>query len=606
MQDVEGAPFYIRHGLLTAAFLVAMVALLVYGRTLAFPYEFDDEFYILKNSFIQDLSNLWPPSGTRWFTFLTFAINYQLTGLHESGFRLPNILIHIANGMLVYLLVSLTFKTPGLSKTMVEQKDRLSFFMGLAAAIIFTAHPVNTQAVTYISQRFTSLATLLYLTALLLYIKSRLAGTGVKAVPYILSAIVALLAQKTKEISFTLPFVIALYEFAFFPSAERTWKRKLLYLAPFLLVLLVIPLSVFGPELGITEENQAAQGNLRQDQIRDIKAVSPYVYLITQFRVILTYMRLVVLPINQNFDYDYQLSRSILEPQVIFSLLFIVIVLALVVYLFYVSLKKKNGITLLGAFGALWFFIALSVESSIIPIKDIVFEHRLYLPNIGAAIAFSSFSFYIYCRFRERRGVKSNLTVAATAFILIVTVPLAASAYSRNMVWKDKITFIEDIVRKSPNKVRQRLNLGQAYFRAGRIDEAIAELQAADRLSPRSADIHYTMGYVYQHTEDFEKAITEYKITLDIAHNNIEAYNNLGVVYGKVGRHEEAIEAFKNVLRINPYYVEAYFNLANTLNSMGRTSEAIESYRVFLDHAPDKYVSQKEFAAAEVERLSRK
>jgi len=597
------APFYLRHDLLIAAFLVALVALLVYGRTLAFPYEFDDEFYIQKSSFIQDLSNLWPPSGTRWFTHLTFAVNYQFTGLAESGFRLPNILIHVANGTLTYLLVNFTFRTPAFSKSVIEHRERLAFFVGVAAAVIFTAHPVNTQAVTYISQRFTSLATLLYLSAILLYIKSRLAGTGLKAVPYILSVLTAFLAQKTKEIAFTLPFMIALYEFAFFSFDGKTWKRKLFYLVPFLLAAFVIPVSIFGPDLGITEGHQSVHESLRQDQLRDIKAVSPYVYLITQFRVIITYMRLLVLPINQNFDYDFPLSKSVLEPAVILSLLFIVLVLALAIYTFRVSLKKKNGVALFGAFGALWFFITLAVESSVIPIKDVIFEHRLYLPGIGASIAFSSFSLHVYRRFRERHGLRSELTAGAIVFILVVTSPLVTAAYSRNMVWQDNITFIEDIVRKSPNRIRQRLNLGQAYFRAGRIDDAIAELEAADRLSPGSSDIHYTLGYIYQHTKEFEKAISEYKAAIDMLHNHIEAYNNIGIMYKEVGRYEEAIEAFKNVLRINPNYVEAYFNLGNVLSLNGQTSEAFTYYRIFLDHAPDRYAIQKEYAADEVERL---
>jgi hypothetical protein len=115
-------------------------------------------------------------------------------------------------------------------------------------------------------------------------------------------------------------------------------------------------------------------------------------YLLTQFRVIVTYMRLLIFPVNQNFDYEYPVYHSFFDPQVAFSFIFLFMIFLGGIYLIYASRLaaakgNRHGLRL-AAFGIFWFFLALSVESSIIPITDVIVEHRLYLPSIGIIIAF--------------------------------------------------------------------------------------------------------------------------------------------------------------------------------------------------------------------------
>jgi hypothetical protein len=114
----------------------------------------------------------------------------------------------------------------------------------LTPALIFITHPVETQAVTYITQRFASLATLFYLLSFVLYVKWRVSQVGLKSAGlYVSSLLAAVLAMKTKEISFTLPFVLVMYELFFFN--ERSFKERIYPLVPFFLILLIIPLSLF-------------------------------------------------------------------------------------------------------------------------------------------------------------------------------------------------------------------------------------------------------------------------------------------------------------------------------------------------------------------------
>jgi tetratricopeptide (TPR) repeat protein len=498
LKEKEVQSLFGRYVSLVAFFLITITALLIYSNTLHSPFIFDDVWYILDNPKIRNLGNFLDMSGTRYIAFLTFALNYKLGGYNTFGYHLINVTIHIINGFLVYWLVVLTFKTPLMGRT--TGNSQLKYFIALSSALIFISHPIHTQAVTYITQRFTSLSTLFYLLSLTLYIKARLteaaASQKVKWLFYFASLLCAVLAMKTKEISFTLPLIIALYEFTFFNNKIPRIKR-FCYLFPFLLALSIIPLTYFAPELGLGERGADAAEKIRRFNILQLKTLSWHDYLITQFRVIITYLRLLVFPMNQNADYDYPTFHSIFKPQILLSFLFLLFFFAVTVYLFVRSRRTNNDCTLLISFGILWFFITLSVESSIIPIWDVIFEHRLYLPSIGMVIAFSSAVFYGFYHAKRRLGFKISLPVATCVLLLVIAVPLSCATYKRNWVWKDAEAFWGDVVRKSPWNPRAHNNLGLAYVDQGRIYEALEEYEKALSFNPDYAEAHNNLGFVY-------------------------------------------------------------------------------------------------------------
>ncbi|MBI5598336.1 MAG: tetratricopeptide repeat protein [Deltaproteobacteria bacterium] len=513
--------------------LILNAVFVIYLQTFSFPFHFDDASGIVDNVSIRALANFrpsWtaggPLPGQRYVGMLSFALNYRLGGLNVLGYHMVNNAVHFINGILVLHLVLLTLDTPAMerpnqpsstasqpSSTVSAPELAVRWFMATAASLIFVAHPVQTQAVTYIVQRFTSLATLFYLLSIILYAKARLESqpTGPAlgkrtALFYAGSLVSAVLAMKTKEISFTLPFVIALYEFVFFKDG---WKKRFLYIFPFLLTLAIIPLSVIGA--GVAGERPLA--NVFNDLARPLyeKAViTRGVYLLTQTRVMVTYVRLLFLPVNQNLDYDYPLYGSFLEPGVFLSFLFLLSIIAAALYLFMRSRKTGNGHGLLISFGIFWFFITLSVESSVIPIKDVIFEHRLYLPGIGAIIAFTSCAFYAFER------MKINMAVAATVLIATTVLPLGAAAYMRNRIWRDGLTLWSDVAAKSPAKARGHINLGHYYADAGRLDDAVREMKLAIRLKPSDAAAYYNLGVVYRDKGMVNDAIGEFKEALNM------------------------------------------------------------------------------------------
>jgi hypothetical protein len=502
--------------------LIVTTTLLIYYNTFQSPFVFDDEIYILDNAKIRNLGNFLDISGTRYIAFLTFALNYAVGGYNTFGYHLVNIVIHAINGLLIWWLVLLTFETPKMGQ--VGGNSQVRYFIALTASLIFISHPVQTQAVTYITQRFTSLATLFYLLSIVLYIKTRFTATAGspkgKWFFYSASLLSAVLAMKTKEISFTLPFIIVLYEFAFFKDKTPNIKR-LFYLIPFFFTLAIIPLTLFAPELGLGERGVGIDEKIRWWQIKDLTYISRHDYLLTQFRVIMTYLRLLVFPVNQNADYDYPIFHSILDPQVFLSFLFVLSIFGSAIYIFIRSRKTGNGYALLASFGILWFFITLSVESSIIPIRDVIFEHRLYLPTVGAVIAFPTGIFYLF----EYRKMK-NFVVATFLLLLFTAVPLGVSAYSRNLVWKDGITLWKDVARKNPWNSRAHNNIGTAYAKQGLIDEAIAEYREALRLKPDLADladVHFNLALAYKVKGLKNEALREFEKGLKIRPNDEEA-----------------------------------------------------------------------------------
>ncbi|MBI5756468.1 MAG: tetratricopeptide repeat protein, partial [Nitrospirae bacterium] len=221
--------------------LIVITTLLIYSNTFSSSFHFDDRTSIIINNKILDLSNFLDLSGTRYVGELSFALNYHFGQFNVSGYHLVNIVIHIINGLLVWWLVILTFKTPQMGG--LTNNSRLNSLIALASSLVFVSHPIQTQAVTYIVQRYASLATLFYLLSVVLFVKWRLSSGSVsRVVFYLFSILSAVLAMKTKEISFTLPFVILLYEGIFF----RDRWRRVYHLIPFLLTLPVIPLTIIG------------------------------------------------------------------------------------------------------------------------------------------------------------------------------------------------------------------------------------------------------------------------------------------------------------------------------------------------------------------------
>jgi protein O-mannosyl-transferase len=367
------------HHLIAVALIVG-VALVAYSNTFHVPFQFDDQINIINNPNIQIKQFSWDglerlikntyKETIRVFSLFTLALNYYFGGFNVFGYHVVNLIIHIASGVFLYWFLLLTFNLPSLK----EKYGSISYKVALFTSLIFVTHPIQTQSVTYIVQRMSSMAGMFYLLSLILYIKGRLSFGRTRLFYFGGMVLSYLLGVFSKENAAILPLFVALYEFYFFQNVDLSPKgRKILFsLVAGLLILGAFGFIIWGERyIHVIIEGY------------DYRTFTMSERILTQFRVVLYYVTLLIYPhpSRLNLDYDFPISKTILDPPT--TLISILIVAGLIGYSIWTA--KKRPIL---SFCLLWYFGNLVIESSIFPL-EMVFEHRLYLPSVGPFILFS-------------------------------------------------------------------------------------------------------------------------------------------------------------------------------------------------------------------------
>ena len=413
-----------------SVFLIATLSTIIYSNTFYASFHFDDTPAIVENYAIHrfDVREIFSTSS-RPVLDLTFALNYYFGKLNVFGYHLVNLMLHIANGIILYFIMlwtinPLTAKSKELrakSKGQETNEEELyapgsmpyvnsstNFRLPLYASLIFIAHPIHTQAVTYIVSRSSVLATTFYLLALLLFIrafKQRAKSEGLIAnskeqivkeeeqsaksegSPALSSTLLAkrsklflagaflasCFGMGTKQEAATLPLMLFIYDFYFISKGD--WKvirgHYKIHLAMFSTLAIVLYLSFSGLQTYISFDY--AKGIPMPQE----EPITSFQYFLTQLHVIPYYIRLLFIPANLNLDYDWPITRNIDLPTVFFFVLLTSLIIVAII------LFRRARLV---SFGIIWFFVTLSVTSSFVVIYDVIFEHRLYLPSIGFAI----------------------------------------------------------------------------------------------------------------------------------------------------------------------------------------------------------------------------
>ena len=388
----EGKRFH-----LIAGSLIAILTLIVYSNTFHASFHFDDTPQIVENYQIRNLDNL-PDilKGQRGLAMATFAINYAIGGLNVMGYHIVNLAIHIMNGIMVYFLVFITLRgILGTDLKSVPKAKRIAIY----TALLFAVHPIQTQAVTYIVQRMEILASMFMLIALLLFIKAvKTSMITLRIFLYGTIAVSYMLGFYSKEIAITLPALVFLYDYCFL--AEGDFKKIMARMPLYFVLLAMLAFFTTRTLTGLQETpGESASAGF------GVQSITSNEYLFTQFNVLWTYLRLLILPVNQNLDYDYPVAKSIFEFPTFLSFVGILLILVSAFYLLTPYASRFTHYGRLIAFFILWFFIILSPTSSFIPIIDVIFEHRLYLASVGFFVLLS-FAFDSLFKRLEKGGVQ--------------------------------------------------------------------------------------------------------------------------------------------------------------------------------------------------------
>lgn len=546
---------------LLALIILFLLGVSAYSNTFGNSFHFDDLSFILDNPAIRTPGNLtelfkyWP---SRFIGFLSFAVNYQIHQFSVFGYHLVNIGLHILTSFLVFWFVCLTFSSPAMKEKGAYRHREL---MGFLAAAIFLTHPVQTEALNYIFQRVTILSAFFYLTSLCLYAKAMLSlreGGRVNKFYYFASLITAFMGMFTKENIVTLPLMILLYDLYFFREAKGIRWR---YISPFLLLLPIVPLTVAIAKPVIFADVE----RLLSDPL-----TSSSHYLWTQFSALTTYLRLFLFPAGLNLDYDYPVARAFWGVSTLagFSVLLLIIVTGILAF-------RRHRLM---SFGILWFILTLLPESSIIPIADPIYEHRLYLPLVGCSIFAVAGLYYLF----RNKSFKTVITI-----LTMIVAVCSILTYERNRVWKNEIVLWSDTISKSPGKVRPYNNRGLAYFDQGEYDKAIADFSRAIELKRDYADGYYNRGLAYHKKAEYNKAIADYTGAIIINPEYLKAYINRGQVYSANRNHENALRDFRRAIEITPLDTAGYFNLAYLYLALGEKKEAIAVYKKILKIEPN-------------------
>jgi tetratricopeptide (TPR) repeat protein len=596
---------------LLAIALMVMITLVAYSNTFHVPFQFDDEPNIRENSRIQirtltfasieELVKNTYKESLRVFTFFTFALNYYFGRFNVFGYHLVNFLIHIASGILLFYLLYLTLNLPSLK----DRYAHLAFSTAFFSSLIFLSHPIQTQSVTFIVQRLTSLAAMFYLLSMLLYVKGRLSKEKDSIFYFAGSAISYLLGIFSKENTAILPLFIALYEFYFFQKLELNTKTKktFYYVIGTVLAVAILGLLIWGKRYVdyIIVEYQKWDFTLTER-------------VLTQFRVVLFYLTLLIYPhpSRLNLDHDFSLSKGIFDPST--TLISILIVIGIIGYSVWVARKRP-----LISFFILWYFGNLVIESSIFPL-EMAYEHRLYLPMIGPTVLFVILVEKVWEKIKKVKGKRENgkgeeeetekirqqtadfrhqienkgqvtdrnwqLGIGywrgdwpLWGFFILISLLFCIGAYSRNIVWKDPITLWEDIIKKSPMKPRGHYNLGLYLVKIKKFDRGIEELNIGLKLDPRDREAYYNLGAAYQEMNAFDRAAFYFSEYIRLAPKDPDGYNKMGIVKLLEKKTDEAIEYFKKGLGIEPNSAKLRGNLGDAYLQKNRLDEAISELK---------------------------
>jgi Tfp pilus assembly protein PilF len=606
-KGLKRIPF--RH--LVAFGLIVVTAFLAYSNSFHVPFQFDDRPNIANNPDVKIKDLTWDrlaqlveksyQDNIRVFSYLTFALNYHFGGLNVFGYHLVNVIIHIGSGIFLYWLLILTFNLPSLRETY----GSISYPVSLLASLIFISHPIQTQSVTYIVQRMASMAGMFYLLSMMLYVKGRSSWSKSRFIYWGGSAFSWVLGLFSKENVAILPVFILLYEIYFFQNSEvsQKGKRILGFLIGSIGLIAFISLLVWGERYF----NQLVEGY----QIREFTLSER---ILTQFRVVLYYVSLLVYPhpSRLNLDYDFPLSKTMLDPPTTLISIFITFgLIGLSVW------KGKKSPIL--SFCILWYFGNLVIESSIFPL-EMVYEHRLYLPSVGPFLLFSLLTVRGIEKLKAgffRKGHRSaqgiNVIRPAEKFVewfipLGMILLFSLVSYQRNSIWNSELELWRDCVKKSPQKERVHHNLGFVYYEMERLDDAEEEFEQALRLNPRYALSMYNLGLVYYRKGSMDEAIRYYQKAIELDSKSPDFFYNLGVAYYQKGLYEKAIRVYQKVLELNPDYENGHKSLGLAYKKLKEWDKAIRSFQEELRRHPenvythldlgDVYMEKKECSKA--------
>lgn len=509
--------FKLRHW--HAILILVATACLVYANTLDIPWYLDDYHAIVDNQGIHNfrfsIKNIFLPRG---IPNLTFAFNYYLGGTNTFGYHLVNIALHLINSVLLFSIFRHLFNK--------------NIWLALFGALIFLVHPVQTQSVNYIVQRSVLLSTFFAFSSIFVYIKAkiRLSNNGFletrHLILYSTALLLFLLSVSSKQNTATLPAILLILDNCFLNKAR--FKENLKYIAPFFIIPTILAsIIILLPMIkGVSITSIATVRELS-----NLEHLSPINYFATELEVIFTYLRLFIFPVWLKLDYAFPVATNVASLKNLCFLFIHILIIS-----FSIFIAKKRPFFSLGVF---WFYIALIVESTFIPL-DPIFEHRLYFPVVGLIISICSF-------FQLTTYNKKHLT-----FGIILLLSLGSLTFARNNLWRNPIDFTLDNISKAPHSEGLWVALSGRYMEKARYKEALEAVDKAKNINNKYPHIYINSSSIYIKTGELSQALNEAHTGIIFAPNNQKLKNNLAITHTLMNHPQKALSFISPLLKKRP------------------------------------------------------
>jgi tetratricopeptide (TPR) repeat protein len=577
--------------------VLILSTLLVFWQVRNFDFVYDDSDYVVKNPHV--LTGL-TEDGIIWaftaghaanwhpLTWLSHMLDCQLFGPDPGWMHLVNVLLHLANTLLLFAVL---------------RKMTGSLWPSAFVAAAFALHPMHIESVAWIAERKDVLSTfflLLTLAAYVSYVRRRsLAG-------YLLTVLLFAFGLMAKPMLVTLPFVLLLLDY--WPLNRFGWqagkpvpideRRANLHM----IMMEKIPFFVLAGTSGaITFLVQRAGGavmNMRVLPLEDRVA--------NAFLSYARYTGKMFWPQDLAAFYPFDAGRFEFW-QIVMSVLLLLVISILVIHF-----GRNRRYLPVGWF---WFVVTLVPVIGFVQVgKQALADRYTYIPYIGLFIVIAWGLPELVSKWLYRKAVLSLSVVIVLAVLGICAHRQAG--YWRNGValfshaievthnndvahnnrgaayydlgrWQEVIEDCREAVRIDPDYTAAYKNLGFAYGKLGRWEEAMENFKQAIRTKPNYAEAHNNLGFAYGKRGHWQEAIEAFGQAIKLNPGYSEAHCNLGVAYYSLGRYRDAMDAHKEAIKADPGYAEAYSNLGNVYSRLGRWQEAIDSYKQAIEASPD-------------------
>ena len=522
------------------AFAIATAAVfIVYGPALNGPFLLDDTYLpFMRPGWDAMPLRLWL-AGVRPLLMFSFWLNFQMSQQNPFTYHLVNVVLHILNGGLVFTIVSRI-----LSKLDIDLWHRR--VLAAFGAALFLFHPLQTESVAYVASRSETLSVFfVYLAFAVFLCRRRDDISWGRSI-----AVLAIFAASifTKEHTLVLPALLLVTDYFWNPgfSLRGIWRNWRLYIP-------ITALAVAGIAALIPVLRHASSAGFH------VKGLTWQKYFLTQCRAIWVYLAKFVLPINQNIDHDFPISRTLTDHGAIFGLVALAIVsLAAWIY------RRRVP---MASYGWFVFLILIAPTSSFVPIADPLVERRLYLPFIGLV-------FMVLELLRRWRATRNALLIT----LALITAAEAWASWQRNQLWGDKIAMWQDSASKSPGKVRPQFQLAHAYYDAEQWERSADEYAKAAQIRPPKYDLLVDWGLALAYAGHIDEALAKLR-QASVQEPGAYVYTQIAMVDGRAGRYDDALAALDTAERINPRQELIYEYRGTVYFKQGDAAKAAAEFR---------------------------